>query len=77
MAKPTYEELEAELDAAWKAYPSHGAVRGLVPLSEVIECLTRRVDRLNQRCSTQAETLAGIRAILAESEPRDDNADPT
>jgi len=52
MTKPTYEELEAQLDAAWKAYPSWGCIRGLgVPLSEVIENLVKDLADTKSECA--------------------------
>jgi hypothetical protein len=66
MSKPTYEELEAQLDDAWKAYPSWGCVRGFgVQLSEVVGNLVSDRAELKAVCNSQAETISKVKALLA------------
>jgi len=66
MSKPTYEELEAQLDAAWKAYPSWGCGRVLgVQLYEVVENLVSDKAELKALCDSQSETITKVKALLA------------
>lgn len=57
-------EREEQIEAAWAAYPSAGAVRGLVTLDEMVEGLIEQRDELMARVDAQSEVLSKLRQVL-------------